>query len=895
MTASAHRDHTVRAGTLPPGGEPVLDLITPTRTTGAAALVVGDPGTGKSTLLQAVVDRARSAGYLIVPAAPCPTHRQRTDAPGPAPDGVDEAPAAGAAEWLSRAARRQPVLAVVDDADRIGPTSTDGLRRLVETLPAQPVVFLMAARPAAARHLQWQGLQHHRLLPLDMPTAAQLLRRQPGPLTGIAAYEVLRRARGNPRALVELSHAFGSEDVPDTMRIRTRYARQLDALPAPTRRALLYAAGRAGQEPLATVLDAAGRRSVPAEVWEPAVAAGLVELVGDDVVFPDPLVAVAVYHGAPAVVRRRLHHDFAVAIEQPSFERAMHLAMLPLGEDAATAALLESESRKARTECRMTQAAVAAQRAAELSGDSEHAARRYVLATLAAAAAGDSAWTRALCAHVDRLTERPDLRCSAASATATALSRAGHQCEAMDLLVHTARTHPSVDRVTALGLAVCAAVVAAHSGLGPHRDAAAALLAAAADRPVLPSSTPYLDEADPALHQAWMAVSVDPRSAPDHRSLLPSRREQVGRTPVVDTLAMATIAEALDDSELAATLRSEVLDRPRTGNRTSVFPEAWPPMIRGLLSTGRWHAAEHTLDSADEVAAAQDLPVLRVHLAALRAILVALRGDAGTARALVEQAWPDLDLDSNRSAHSWLLRALGYSALVAGDFDTASRNFLAMIATDARSWPMPHDSTDALVLAIAAHRADTAADVLPTVDSVRRSCGPRPGIRTQLTLSHAYALLIDDAETERRFRFAVSDPRAGRWPVLLALARLHYGTWLRRQRRPGDARSQLSEALAAFTGLGAEPFAQSARVELRASGGDPDDTGKLTRGAVLSAQQHQIALLAAQGLRNREVADRLQLSPRTVSTHLHNVYLRLGINQRHQLRRMILPPDLPST
>jgi DNA-binding CsgD family transcriptional regulator len=884
MIELPHRGHPVTAEGLSPDWDPVLELIAPGRSKGAAVLVVGDPGMGKSALLHAAVRLGRSTGYLIVPSSACRDDEEEVERE------VDREKAAGIREWLGRASRRQPVLVAVDDADRIDPGGVETLLWLIETLRARPVVFVLTAGPRAARRLVRPGLAHHRLHPLSTSAAAQLLRRRPMSVSGRTADEVLRRAKGNPRALVELCHAFGAGDAPETEQICARYSRRIAALPPATRRAVLYAAGRVGREPLAAVLEAAGQTTLHPQVWKAAVAAGLVELGGTDVVFPDPLVAVAVYHSATAVERHRLHDDFAGAHGPSSFEGAMHRAMLPLAGDAPTAELLEAEIWKAREQGRMTQAAIAAQRAAELSTDRTRAARRYVLATLTASAAGDAGWTRELAAQVDRLTEAPDLRGSTASAVAISLSRAGHQYEAMDLLVRTARSHPPADRTTALGLAVCAAVVAVQSGSKRHLDAARALLATVAGLPSLPVPAPYLGHADHAVQRAFAAVSVDPSCGQEHRDLLPAGPGEAERMPAVDRLSLATIADTLGAGELATALRSEVLGGARPDGRIACFPEDWPPMVRGLIDTGRWRCAENALDTADELAATKELPVLRVHLMALRAILAALRGDAAAARSLVEESWPKFALDANRTAHVWLLRALGHAGLAAGDFEAASRNFLAAIAIEARSRPVPSDGVDVIGLAMAAGRAGTAGVALSVLNSIREAGGSGTSIRTKLQLAQAYALLIDDADTERRFRFAIFHPEAGRWPVPRALAQLHYGGWLRRRRRPLDARPQLSDARAAFVRVGAQGFARAAGVELRASGGAVEEPGGV---ALLSAQQFQIARLAAQGLRDREVADRLQLSPRTVSTHLRNVYLRLGITKRHELRQ-VLPPERPS-
>ncbi len=110
--------------------------------------------------------------------------------------------------------------------------------------------------------------------------------------------------------------------------------------------------------------------------------------------------------------------------------------------------------------------------------------------------------------------------------------------------------------------------------------------------------------------------------------------------------------------------------------------------------------------------------------------------------------------------------------------------------------------------------------------------------------------------------------------------------WLRRGRRPLEAREQLTAALEMAEQLGADPLAAAVRAELRASGAacaaDPD-----VALVELTAQQRQIVRLAASGLSNREIGEQLFLSPRTVGTHLYNVYPKLGVSRRHQLRDLL--------
>ncbi len=143
--------------------------------------------------------------------------------------------------------------------------------------------------------------------------------------------------------------------------------------------------------------------------------------------------------------------------------------------------------------------------------------------------------------------------------------------------------------------------------------------------------------------------------------------------------------------------------------------------------------------------------------------------------------------------------------------------------------------------------------------------------------------------------------RAGRspgdqWPFERAQLRLDHGEWLRRRRRINDAKPVLTQALATFQRLGARSWAQRAQAELGACGvavadapAEPDALGELT------PQQRQIVRLASDGLTDREIGDRLFLSPRTVSSHLYRSYPKLGVAGRYQLRDVIALTSTPAT
>jgi ATP/maltotriose-dependent transcriptional regulator MalT len=157
-----------------------------------------------------------------------------------------------------------------------------------------------------------------------------------------------------------------------------------------------------------------------------------------------------------------------------------------------------------------------------------------------------------------------------------------------------------------------------------------------------------------------------------------------------------------------------------------------------------------------------------------------------------------------------------------------------------------------------------------------------PGLRVRLV--YARALLAEDEAAGERFEAAIGSDFT-RWPLYRARLLLEYGIWLRRRRKIADARSPLRAALQAFMALGAVSWAERARMELRASResrvNPPEAWDELTE------QEWQIAELAAEGLSNREIAQRLYVSHRTVGSHLYHIFPKLGVSSRSQLSAAI--------
>ena len=202
--------------------------------------------------------------------------------------------------------------------------------------------------------------------------------------------------------------------------------------------------------------------------------------------------------------------------------------------------------------------------------------------------------------------------------------------------------------------------------------------------------------------------------------------------------------------------------------------------------------------------------------------------------------------------------------------------------------------------AVRTGRTDLAVVVL---EGVVRRTPPGSSLRRRLVLHRAQALLGPDDDAERHFRLALVDPGGEQWPVERALARVDYAEWLRRRQRPADARPQLAAARTVFADRGMTVWAARAEAEFAATGATRTPTD-LAGAAGLTLQQRTIADLAAQGLSNRQIADQLFLSVRTVTTHLSHVFTQLGVGRRMHLAQALAratsdpdgttPPRAPS-
>jgi DNA-binding CsgD family transcriptional regulator len=182
--------------------------------------------------------------------------------------------------------------------------------------------------------------------------------------------------------------------------------------------------------------------------------------------------------------------------------------------------------------------------------------------------------------------------------------------------------------------------------------------------------------------------------------------------------------------------------------------------------------------------------------------------------------------------------------------------------------------------AIRSDQPEVASAALSRFEELARAAGTDWALGV---LARSRGLVSQGKDADALYREAIDRLERTRIRVELARARLAYGEWLRREGRRVDARDQLRIAHEMFSHFGAEAFAERARRELSATGETVRKRTVDTRDE-LTAQETQVAHLAADGRTNPEIGAQLFISPRTVEYHLHKVFPKLGITSRRELR-----------
>ncbi|WP_433687030.1 AAA family ATPase [Micromonospora carbonacea] len=874
---------------------------------GAALVVRGQAGIGKSVLLSAARRCAADAGMLVLTAngaeaesalpfaglhqllapllddLPSLTPRlQRTlrgafGQEGTRPDLFTTG--LSVLELLGERAARTPLLIVAEDAHWLDPETLDVLVFVARRLAGEPIAAVMAVRSPHADVLAGAGIGQLHLGALDDDAARRVLAdHAPGLPPGLRS-RILTEAAGNPLALVELPRCVTSgslDDLPELLplneRLESAFADRFGQLPAPTR-AVVAAFSADTTCRLPAVLAAARALTgvdVAVDSFQPAIDAGLLQIQGRRLQFRHPLMRSAVYRSVSDFARLTVHSVLADALAHDPDRRAWHRSAAVLGPDEEASAELEAAAARALERGALGVAVTDLDRAAELT---EGPARRSSLLLRAAELASqlhDRTVAAQLAAKADPAAGGPADRGRLALVRDIADPGDMGDPGRIDLLCGLAvEAHAAGD--TDLGAMLCwrAASRCWWASLPPEVGARVTAvlgrLGLADDDPRTVAIAAY------AQSEARGATILRQLS-----TLVPDRADVDGMR------SLGGAALVLGDFVTASSFMATAAAGYRAGGRAALLARSLSSAGYIRLWLGRWPTVRADLEEAEALAEETGDHFWLVAARAARAMHEAMCGDSTAAIRLADQVLTSPLAAGVRFVTQAAQHARGVAANAAGHHDEALdllvRTFDPQDATfhlDMSGWALPD-------LADAAVRSGRQDEVRGIVARAAERAARFPSPMLHHSLAYAVAVLAPEPEAGARFAEAFALD-LGAWPVHRARLNLAYGAWLRRRRHILESRVPLRIARDGFEALGAVVWGRLAREELRAAG--EESTGRAApSGEQLTAQELQTAMLAAAGLSNREIGQRLFVSHRTVSSHLYRIFPKLGITARSQLR-----------
>ncbi|MGW2296611.1 LuxR C-terminal-related transcriptional regulator [Streptomyces violaceorubidus] len=901
-------------------------------THGGQLLLAGEPGLGRTTLLQWAARSFRAGPVLHL---------------GPGPGRAAHVTAEQLLGTLRTATAAAPALVCADDVHLWDGPARAALGRAARRLhTADRVGLLLSVASDRAVDPELAPLPVVHLDPLAPPRAAALLDDvTDGAAAPAVREQLLAEAEGNPALLLALVRRLspaelrGHRPLPRPLADAGALAETAGGAPSgPSDHArdLLLTVAAAGQAEDGTDVDAglvhdALRRLRPAPAPDPRAEPLPEQLVlaGDRLRFRSPLVRRTV-HAAATVERRRavhraladvweggghrltglLHRSWSLGGPEPRPASSDRLAAEAADRLAAAADGAVPASHRLR--------ATAYTRAAELTADGARRAERYTAAAEQALLAGCPERARSLLAAAREHAAPAAVRGRAELVRGVTELRDGPVGDAHQSLLLAASLLATEAPAEAANAALAAADAAWAAG-----DLAACLATLA---PGPPPRTENPAHGTDGTEGTEGTEGTDGTDGTDGPAATDGARGPAARTAAVvrdHRVGMRALLEGRLDR--AGTPLAQVVERGRTEER----PEALLRSAAAALLLGDVDAARS--GGARALAAARQLGSDALVPKALEYLAYAeLRaGRHPQARTHAEEGLRTALRagQGNTAAHHRAVLALAASIEeepdvvtrhVTAALDTARRHGLAQAATLAQ-WAAaradlgrgrPFDAADRLGLlvlpgpgrghfavwrlvvpcfveaAVLASRHEDARTVLPDFADWA-GFGADPQAAAQLARCHALLAPAEHADDLYRRALARHEEAGGDFER--ARTALLYGKWLRRRRRPREARGRLGTALAGFERCGAGVWAAQARDELRALGAAPHDdgAGKPNRLGRLTPQQLRIARHVAEGATNREVALALGVSTRTVDYHLRKVFAALGVRSRLELARMV--------
>ena len=903
----------------------VRAFLATARTDGGTLLVTGEPGVGKTVLLDAASDVASAAGTQILRAAGVefeagmsfsglnqvllplldtlpllPTvHRETLNVALGFADGAPQkrlVVSNAALALLRQAATARPLLIIIDDLPWLDRASAGVMSFVARRLAGSRLGLIGASRTGEVHFFNREGLPELEVSRLDKVAAGQLLdSRFPGLVLAIRE-RILEEAQGNPLALLELPNALSAgmrgsatplpSALPLGHRLQALFGSRIAELPTRTRQLLLLMA-----------LDGTGDMRVlevgaaPSARLRDLAAAEQARLTYVDeathrLAFHHPLMRSAVVELSQAEERRTAHRMLAdVWADQPD-RRAWHLAEATIEPDESVAAMLEAAAGRILARGDAVGCVKALTRSADLSPRSAERSRRLAAAAyIGADIAGDLSNASQVVADLRRgqAAEFEESLQAAVAASSFLLWADGDVATAHRLLVGAIEGREGVldTRDPVLAEALHSLLMVCTHGMEqdlwqPFEDA----IARSRGMPVALDLSSRIF-ADPAHADETALEALD--------SAIAALADESHRAQIIRIAMSATYVDRLAGCRDALW---RVVHDARRGGAVAAGIIAMIELAHDDVGTGHWVEAEQLIEEAIQTCEAHGYEAMMWQSRYTQAILAAGRGDFSRAQELsaelVEWAGP-------RGIRAYVLLAAhvrGLAALGQGDFEEAYQQAKVIGPPGLLPRHNPFVLRVILDLVEAAARTGRHVEAAAHVAAMREANVAGLSSRLALVVAGSAAMAATDNTALELFHAAFALPGIERWQFDLARVRLAYGECLRRRRAMREARAQLNAARDIFERLGARPWSERTAGELRATGQTKPRAGEnvLDR---LTPQEFEIVGLAASGLTNKQIAKRLFLSPRTVGGHLQRAFPKLGVETRAALRDALaaLPRD----
>jgi DNA-binding CsgD family transcriptional regulator len=662
--------------------------------------------------------------------------------------------------------------------------------------------------------------------------------------------------------------------VPRTLsaRLERAFASRFHELPGVTRLVLLAAAldNAASLEELLASATLVHRETVSVLAFDEAVASGLVDVVEARVRFRHPLIRSAVHQASPPAQVFAMYGALAEAVADPE-RRLWHRAMGAVGRDERIAAELEEHAQTARRRGAVAVAAAALERAARLSGDARKQGERLVRAAELAHELGLVDVVRRLLREAESL-EVGELEAARFAwlrevvdgtmwfekgATKTFVTIAGQMRDGGDGDMALRSLVPIAHRCwwTRPRTRTRQYLVDAAEGVGRADD-------------------------DPCL-LAIVALAHPEATGQSVRRRVARTRPHEPADPV-SAMYLGIAADKAGDPALGARFLARAVERLREQGRLGTLTQVLVHYAWAVTNTGEWEAAAAAGAEAARLASDTHQPQYGWTGELISTLVSALRGTDADLETML--AGPERALLATNSgpmlAPAHIARAA--AALGAGRHEDAFEHLWPVFDPKDPAFHRFFRWSSILDLVESGGRGEHAAEVAAVVQELEAIAARSAPPILCAGLAGARPLLASDDAAEALF-LAAFDRDLTSYPFLHARTLFSFGRWLRRRRRVAESRRPLRRARELFDALGASRWSERARRELRATGEKigprtPDARDRLT------AQELQIAQLAADGLSNREIGERLFLSHRTIGSHLYRIFPKLRITARSQLR-----------